>query len=314
MKVVILLATFNGDKYLSELLDSLIGQEFIDFEIFVSDDFSSDDTWSMLGAYSRKHDNICLLQRDKFGSAKKNFFRLLNDVEGDYIFFCDQDDVWFPQKVKVFLDAMMSVENKIGKDRPILVHSDLRVLDAAGRTIAPSFFEFQNVNYRATRFSEILMQNPVTGCACLINRATAVLATRKCNVDKIIMHDWWLALVASAFGEILMLPQAYVGYRQHGENSVGAKKAGWRSTLNRLAKFAQGRDRGRFARAFSSQAEEFSRVFGGEAPREVRNAIDAASKFSHVGVMTRAGLMRRHGLKKNSLLKNMAIAMGFKYF
>ena len=162
--------------------------------------------------------------------ACRTFGELLEDSDADYMALCDQDDVWLPGRIAKPLERVRAVEREQGAATPILAHTDLAVVDENLDTIAPSFWAYRHLDpYRGSELNRLLVQNVVTGCTTIINRALARLA---CPIpESIPMHDWWLALVASAFGRIETVPEATVLYRQHGNNSVGAICHDWRYVL-----------------------------------------------------------------------------------
>ena len=143
MTLSILLATYNGENYLAEQLDSLLSQSYSDFKIYVSDDCSKDKTRNIISDYAKKYpDRIIDLNNEQhFGSAKLNFFSLVEKVDSDLYMFCDQDDVWLPNKVQKTIETYNRVDDK---EKPVLVHSDLNVVDTNLRILDTSFFHFGN--------------------------------------------------------------------------------------------------------------------------------------------------------------------------
>ncbi len=225
VNVDVVLATYNGQRYLQQQLHSLLGQTVASTRILIGDDGSSDGTLALAHQYAVKHpERVRVLPRDQGGKgACGNFNRLLLAADAPYVFLCDQDDVWDGDKISVSLKYMQQLELVHGTDMPILVHTDLRVADQDLAVISDSFFEFQNLDARASAFKQLLVQNMVTGCTVVVNRA---LLNKALPIpENAIMHDWWLALVAAAFGKIGFVDRATMSYRQHGSNTVGAK--GW---------------------------------------------------------------------------------------
>lgn len=232
----ILMATYNGEAFVSAQIDSLLRQTEQDFVLYVRDDCSGDQTYPILQQYARQHPGKIIVSQSgqNSGSAKLNFLSLLNEQDDDYLMFCDQDDVWLPDKIERTLSAMRQAEQAYGKETPLLVHTDLRVVDAALAATHPSFRKMSKLDYRRTALNRLLVQNTVTGCTVMLNRA---LQSRVAPVPEgCVMHDWWLALAASAFGHIIALEnEQTVLYRQHAANEVGAKDASSASyVLNRL--------------------------------------------------------------------------------
>ena len=219
--VEILLATYNGEKYLSELIDSLLEQSYRNILITISDDSSTDGTMEIIGKYQDEYPGLfrILPHADRFGNAKDNFFFLLRNSVADYVFLCDQDDVWLPEKVEIMMDELQKHDNE-----PALVHSDLKVVDSSLNTIAESFIRFSNYNPEHEDFYSLIFMNTVTGCACAVNRALINMLnmTSISEYENIIMHDGWLAFIAASFGAIKFIDIPLILYRQHDNNSVGA--------------------------------------------------------------------------------------------
>ena len=172
-EIAILLATYNGEKYLSEQLDSLLNQSFQKWCLYVHDDGSKDKTVSILRDYAAKYpDKIILIDAPPTGGAKYNFLFLLNVVDAPYFMFCDQDDVWLPEKIEKTYRWMKAVE----QDKPALVFTDLQVVDQDGKLVAPRMSEYQKLNMKKSRAEDFLAENVVTGCTVMINRQLVDLA------------------------------------------------------------------------------------------------------------------------------------------
>ncbi|MCB2178766.1 glycosyltransferase family 2 protein [bacterium] len=223
-RVEVLLATYNGAAYLAEQLDSLLNQSHQDFRILVRDDGSTDETPAILHWYSTNYPNkIILISGESLSHGPTgNFSRLLSASAAPYGLFCDQDDIWQPDKISLSLEKMHELENQHGPNTPLLVYTDLEVVDQDLTPLAPSFFAFGGFNPERDTFHQLLVQNIITGCTILFNRALAKLATPMPPEAQ--MHDWWMALVASGLGEIGQLPLPTVRYRQHGQNTLGASR------------------------------------------------------------------------------------------
>lgn len=224
-KIAILMATYNGEKYVAEQIDSLFMQSYTDWELFIHDDGSTDKTPEIIDTFEKKYpDKVHVLHADACGGAKENFFFLLRQVRAPYIMFCDQDDIWVPDKIEATFLQMRSVEQQSETEVPVLVFSDLSVVDSDLHLIAERMSLYQELDPRRIHPENIIIQNVITGCTVMINQALAELAGRPTKLENIIMHDWWCALVAACFGKISFVDRPLVFYRQHEGNSVGAKK------------------------------------------------------------------------------------------
>jgi len=222
--ISILLATYNGEKYISELLDSLLTQTFQDFIIYINDDRSTDSTFSIVSGYAAKYpDKIIARQNDiNTGSAKNNFLQMMVDYKDDYVMLCDQDDVWQPDKIKKSIAKIKEMEEEFGKDTPLLVHTDLTVVDEELNVISPSYEKMSNKDFSVTSLNFAVTMSNVAGCTAVYNRTLAdyfIIVP-----DFFVMHDWWLSLTAAVFGRIGTVREPTVLYRQHGDNEKGAKR------------------------------------------------------------------------------------------
>lgn len=232
-KIAILLSTYNGEKFLGEQLDSLLAQSHSNFVLVVRDDGSTDCTLSILDSYAQENaDRIHLLPKDGNNLGASGGFAFLIDyvlnnksalaIESAYMMFCDQDDTWFPDKIEKLLAAMLATEEADDARLPILVHSDLEVVSEQNTVIAKSLINYQGLEIERNTFPNLVISNLVTGCTALINEP---LAKKALPIPvEAIMHDWWLALVATAFGKLVYLDIPLVHYRQHGNNTIGAKE------------------------------------------------------------------------------------------
>jgi len=237
-RIAILLPTLNGEKYLAEQLDSLMGQNYENLIIVTRDDGSIDGTIEVISSYRAKFpDKFHIIENNGHNLGAGGSFAFLMEyvlahkkelgLEKAYMMFCDQDDIWAKKKVELEMQFMEKAEKNC-EDIPVLVHSDLKVVSDSGELIAESFMHYQGLEPAKNQFGQILFCNLVTGCTALINDA---LAKKSLPIpEKAIMHDWWLALVASAFGKLVFIDQQLVEYRQHSANTLGAiEKASHRS-------------------------------------------------------------------------------------
>lgn len=227
-QIEILLASYQGAPYIREQLDSILNQTDSRWHLTVSDDGSADDTDQILDEYERRFPSRIRRVRSKrrFGCAKTHFMWLTQQCDAPYIAYCDQDDVWLPDKLEKMRRRMEEMESETGSDTPVLVFSDQTVTDEQLNTIAPSLMRMQQQYTDEIDWRALLFQNIVTGGACLFNRALAKLVCACRDVSQIIMHDWWLAIVAARFGKVVYLDESTGYYRQHEGNSVGAKDVG----------------------------------------------------------------------------------------
>ncbi|SUB70555.1 putative glycosyl transferase [Pluralibacter gergoviae] len=236
IKVNVLLASYNGEKYIREQIDSIlinfenVGNEF-DCKILISDDASTDNTIEVINNYFNNDSRVEIVSGDKKGGVKENFYFLISNVDCDaeYVFFSDQDDFWLPSKMRIFLNTLTKYDALSKGKVPLLVHSDLVVTNELLIPKKISMFNYQGLN-RNANFKELLVTNSVTGCVMACNKKLIKIA-KQSKIQNSIMHDWYIALLASACGDIKFIDEPLILYRQHSNNQVGAKSD---SLFNRL--------------------------------------------------------------------------------
>ncbi|MCR4694864.1 MAG: glycosyltransferase family 2 protein [Pseudobutyrivibrio sp.] len=221
MKTVILLATYNGQEYLSQQLDSVFAQSSQDFDLFIHDDGSSDGTMDIIRHYQDSYgDRIKLLPGPIFHSAKLSFMWMLKEVEADYYFFCDQDDVWHKDKVKNSLEILNARDGA----KPLAVFCDMEVVDEDLNLIDSSFINYLGRSPENLSYTQIIIDNPASGTSMGFNRALRDIAIggQDIDFDKVPMHDAWLLEIAAIYGQIAFINSPMVKYRQTGHNLMGA--------------------------------------------------------------------------------------------
>ena len=236
----ILMATYNGETYLETQLESLINQTYPYWHLIIRDDGSTDHTRDIIERYAKKYPEKIDFYTNyvNSGSAKKNFMALLEDVRSEYVMFCDQDDIWDIDKVYKTYRAMKKLESREGKEIPLMIATDLRVMASDGRILDKSFLHYMNLPSKVLLRS-LIIQNNITGCTAMINKNLCELLKKADHADKILMHDHFAAIVAALLGKIALMNHSTISYRQHEHNSVGAMDA--RSPLYMINRFKRGK-------------------------------------------------------------------------
>ena len=229
--IEILMATYNGEAFLREQMDSILCQTDGGWHLTVSDDCSEDGTGEILREYEEAYPGKIrrISAGKRFGNARDQFFFLSGQCPANWRMFCDQDDTWEKEKVAKFRRAMEEAEASYGAETPLLVFCDQTPADEHLTPLAPSLMRYQKQYSNSFDYRSILMQNVVTGGAMAVNRPLSQLALEGAGKDtkgRILMHDWWMAAAAARFGRIVYLDEPLGTYRQHGENAVGAKHVG----------------------------------------------------------------------------------------
>lgn len=306
--VLILLASYNGEPYIRPMIDSVLNQDYPHIRLVLSDDGSSDATSEILEQYAKLHPDTVSHYRSgmRFGNAQKHFMHLLQTFhDAPYIMFCDQDDIWHPDKVSKTLALMRMTETDPAV--PVMVHTDLQVVDQELQTIATSFCSHSGLDGNRLALNQLLVQNVVTGCTMMMNRTLAALSCRLTKTDSLLMHDWWIAMVASAFGKTAFLNEATIDYRQHGNNSVGAKNV---NSLSYLSARLQARSMRKALTEGAEQASVFLDTYSDLISPEQRELICAfiATKDQHL--IARNVTFLKYGLLKSGILRKAGQLLG----
>lgn len=229
-KVVVLMSTYNGEKYLKEQIESLKNQQQVELEILVRDDGSTDTTKDILEEYSK--DGILTWYDGSNLRPARSFMELLFKApEAEFYAFCDQDDFWMPDKLKIAVSKMKN----ISKETPVLYYGRPRLVDK-------NLVLQENLNNRkpaiyATNFASRLIVRNAIGCTFVMNK-TLVKEVKKYVPEFIEMHDIWVYQICSAInGKFLYDEDVHILYRQHDNNVIGAMNNRKRRWSNRIKRF-----------------------------------------------------------------------------
>ena len=220
-KIDVLLATYNGETYLKEQIESILNQTYQNISLIISDDCSQDGTREILEQYAKKDERIKLYFQEKNLGYIKNFEFLLKQVQSKYFMLSDQDDVWKNNKIEKSMETM----NNQGAD---FVFGDLEVVDKDLKTIYPSFGNFMLLNRKIKKeigtYKLNYLYNCVTGCTVLCKSKWIPEILPIPANSKYVPHDYWIGLMVSLKGKMAYMPEPYIKYRQHGNNQIGTEK------------------------------------------------------------------------------------------
>lgn len=302
-KIAILLATYNGEAYVSEQIESILSQTYEDWMLYIHDDGSKDNTIKVIKGYEQKYpEKIVILDAPSTGGAKTNFLYLFEQIEAPFYMCCDQDDVWLPNKIEVTKKEM---DNLIrgDEDKPCLVFTELSVVDGDLNIIAEKMSDYQGLDCVKLKFNRALIQNVVTGCTMMVNRVLRDELTKIEDYESVLMHDWWALLVATRFGKVGFVESPTILYRQHGNNGVGATNAA--SFLYKLKRMLQGEEIKKSLVNTRIQAAAFTALY-----KEPRGSL--AYEYASLGEMRklkRLEFYKKHDVKKSTRAKNMGLVV-----
>ena len=302
--ISILMASYNGERYIAGQIESLLDQTEQGFKLFIQDDKSTDKTYKIIKEYAEKKPAKIFVKQNSAnsGGSQHNFMKMMIEHKDDYVMLCDQDDIWLSDKIEVTLKMMRDMESEYGAQTPLLVHTDLKVVDKRLGTISPSYRTAMNADYEKKRLANQVIQNTLTGCTVMYNRALAELIND--TPPYMVMHDWWLMLIASAFGKIGSVYEQTILYRQHDKNDIGAKDVRTMSyKINRMLNSAEVKE------AISGtylQAQSLLEVFGDRLTAEQKELLTAYSDIPNHCKLMRIAKIFRLCTFKNGLSRKVA--------
>lgn len=316
-RVDILLATYNGAKYLREQLASLVAQTHTDWRLIVRDDGSDDGSIDVVRQWAddAKCELLVLKDGDTRIGPAQSFGRLLARSDAPYFAFCDQDDFWRENKIERLLDEIQTLEVNFGETTPLLVHCDLEIVDAKLNSTGKLLWQQSRIstvsfgksapNKRAR--SGLLLQNVVTGCAALGNAELRRRATPL--PENVHVHDWWVALIAAHFGAICGVPDPLVRYRQHGANTIGASAWDPVSMSKRFLSdpVAAIKKISVVLGKLQRQARCFVDAFGNSLDESDRRAILEFATLSDRGLIKRKTFMISRGIYPQTRLRGLLL-------
>ncbi|WP_063660025.1 glycosyltransferase family 2 protein [Aliivibrio fischeri] len=226
-KVDIILATYNGEKYIVEQLRTILEQSYRNWHLYISDDGSSDNTLALIDQFiidNHLFDKVTILplrkKYNRIGPAF-NFSYGLEFSTSKYIMFCDQDDFWLPEKIHKQISKIILLDDDI----PALSFCDASIVDENLVQLFPSFSDYEGFTWeKSLELQNLIFQNIAPGCCMIFNDKLRELFLSKLTYNNLIMHDWYLIILCSAFGNINFEKKPLIKYRQHESNQVGVTK------------------------------------------------------------------------------------------
>lgn len=208
MKTIsIAMATYNGAKYLSEQINSILNQTVAPNEIIIVDDCSTDGTWTILQQYAQQYNQIKLYRNAQNIGGCQSFNKAIMQCSGDYIALSDQDDVWLPEKLSILV-------TEIGDN--LLIHSDAVIVDESLNVISNTFKKGL-INKHS--LVDYLMSNAVTGCTCMFSKDLVTLSFP--ITAEFYIHDHFISIIAGIFGTVKYIDKPLIKYRQHQNSQIG---------------------------------------------------------------------------------------------
>ncbi len=302
--VSIVMTTYNGEKYLTEQLDSILSSVYHDFDLYIYDDGSSDATMEILNQYqSRYQDQIYIVQNKENKGVTLNFLHGISRTTSDYIMLCDQDDVWKQNKIAQTLKRIRQMEAQEGKDIPMAVFTDAQVVDKDLKILQASFFCSSHLNPKKTDLSHMLMENKLIGCTVMMNAALRKILQSHLMPKAARFHDGWIGLIAASFGKIGFVNEGTLLYRQHGVNLVG--NTSFTSYMkNRITSLKTQKEA---LLALQNQAEEFLMIYQELLSERNQQILECFGNLHRMPPMKRRIIIMKYGYWKTGIIRNAGL-------
>ena len=303
--VEILLATYQSEAYLREQIDSILNQTDTNWQLLVHDGGSTDSTLDIVRSYEKKYPHKIHLLGSCRASACRNFSQLLETATAELVMLCDHDDVWLPEKIALTRKKFIEETNKCGPDTPLLVFSDLTIVDRNLKMIFPSLMNYSNLSPKRLELQHLLVQNVPHGNTMMINAALCRLVHP--IPMKAVMHDNWISLTAAAFGRIAYLDQTTLLYRQHECNIIGASCY---SIPSLIKKIYDGRKKLMLRWNLNvRQAQAFLECNKKRLnPKQVQ-MLELFSDIKHAGFLKKRYILYRYGIWKTGIMRNIGMLL-----
>lgn len=221
MSVDIVMATYNGARFVKEQIASIQNQSFTDWRLLISDDNSNDDTITIIKEMMQGDERIQLINIKRQGGVIRNFSNALSEAETDYILLADQDDIWQDDRLEKLVEKIKKLDSA-NDNLPKMIFTDLTLVDEDNNVIADSFYRSNKINPtdNLTNYN-LLWRSTVYGCTCILNKKLLNIALPIPEYAH--MHDQWLALMAKKYDGLYFYDFSSIRYRQHSTNAVGGK-------------------------------------------------------------------------------------------
>lgn len=302
-EIGIIMATYNGELYIREQIDSILTNTYEDWKLIICDDGSLDNTISIVEEYTRKYpEKIYLHENAKNMGVMFNFLHGIKRSDSSYIMFCDQDDVWKKDKIQVTYDKMKCIEQNENKNIPIAVFSDALVVDSTLNIIHSSFHKVGVLNVEKLDLSHILMENKLLGCTVMINKIVKEMLTTLPTTAR--MHDWWIALLCASFGTIGVIKEPTILYRQHDNNVIGGNQSFMQYVKNRLSTI----EKQKTALSLTQvQAQNFYQIYKSQLSLKNKDIIYQFSSLQKRNWLYRRFIVIKYRFLKTGIIRNIGI-------
>lgn len=302
------MCTYNGEKYITEQIESILHNSIADWRLYISDDGSTDRTYEFASKYAKEYpQKIVLTTHTNSADPSIHFLEKVRDISvrmqpDDFIMLCDQDDVWYNNKIKLTLKYMDYLIMKYSNQIPLLVCTDVEVVNENKEQLAKSFRRMIHYSIKKLDVAHLLMEHKVQGCTIMINK---ILADKIRNLPQVATkHDMWLEMIAVTMGKIDYVDEPTMAYRRHAEQYTAGEMRFWKMVLEQIKHLKVQKY---MVYDLAPQTKEFLRIYGEELGCECRKLVETFATLEQQGFWQKRINIIRYHMWKTGVIRNIGM-------
>lgn len=304
----IIMCTYNGEKYVQEQIDSILNNTETDWVLYISDDGSTDKTYDLASEYAKDYpEKIILTTHKNTADPSIHFLEKVRDIStrmqsDDHIMLCDQDDIWYSNKIQRTLQCMNCLATKSSNEIPLLVCTDVEVVNEKKELIAASYRKMNHYNIKKLDAGHLLMEHKAQGCTIMINKVLADMV--KELPQTVTGHDVWLEMIAVTMGKVGYLDESTMAYRRHSEQYTVGEMGYWNILFKQLKNI---KNQKYIVYGLTPQAQTFLEIYGLELDYKCRKLVEAYATLEQQGFWQKRLSIIKYHMWKTGIIKNIGM-------
>lgn len=306
--IYIIMCTYNGEKYIKEQIDSILNNSITDWQLYISDDGSTDSTYALASKYAKDCPQKIILSTH-IGTAdpSMHFLEKIRDIsmimhDDDYIMLCDQDDIWYKNKIELTLKHMSNQIVRYGNRIPLLVCTDVEVVNEKKEQLSESFRRMIHYSIKKLDAAHLLMEHKAQGCTIMINKVLADKVRELPVVET--KHDMWLEMLAVTMGKVDYVDEPTMAYRRHAEQYTAGEMRFWKMVLEQLKHM---KDQKYMVYGLAPQTQEFMRIYGGELEYNCKELMEKFATLEQQGFWQKRFNIIKYHMWKTGVIRNIGM-------
>ncbi len=306
--IYIIMCVYNGEKYIKEQIESILHNSITDWRLYISDDGSTDRTYELAAGYAKAYpQKIILTTHINAADPSIHFLEKIRDVSmkmqaDDFIMLCDQDDIWYNNKIELTLEHMNHLVVKNSNKKPLLVCTDVEVVNEKKEQLAESFRRMIHYSIKKLDTAHLLMEHKAQGCTIMINK---VLADKIRQLPQVITkHDMWLEMIAVTMGKVDYVDEPTMAYRRHAEQYTAGEMRFWKMVVEQLKHM---KEQKYMVYGLAPQTKEFLRIYGQELDGEHKELVETFATLEQQGFWQKRYNIIKYHMWKTGVIRNIGM-------